>query len=214
MVVSWPACRLVGPRPPRTTLCTDAHATSDTVPAQNLLALIQSLRSTPPRLILSPPTQPRRASVALILRMRPAPDLVFEGNIPEGYVGPVIPTEEFGVGLPFEEFLRLSMFLLRERGCGLEADSLQTGSTTQVRFPSCYSSAARRARMRMGRVVAGAATLPSPAVATSHQTSRHCTLLCVRRGKRSVSTWPRATMCRSVASTSERSPPAWASACS
>lgn len=79
----------------------------DSAPAQNVLALIQSLRSTPPRLILSPPTQPRRASVALILRMKPAPDLVFEGNIPDGYIGPVVPAEEFGVGLPFDDFLRL-----------------------------------------------------------------------------------------------------------
>lgn len=79
----------------------------DVVPAQNVLALIQSLRLTPPRLILSPPTQPRRASVALIMRMKPAPELVFEGAVPEGYAGPVIPQEEFGVGLQFDDFLRL-----------------------------------------------------------------------------------------------------------
>lgn len=76
-------------------------------PADNLLSLLQSLRGTPPRLILSPPTQPRRASVALILRMKPAPELVFEGNVPDNYDGPVIPADEFGIGLPFDEFLRL-----------------------------------------------------------------------------------------------------------
>ncbi|KLT40136.1 hypothetical protein CC85DRAFT_287844 [Cutaneotrichosporon oleaginosum] len=80
---------------------------SDTVPAQNVLALIQSLRLTPPRLILSPPTQPRRASVALIIRMKPAPGLVFEGAVPNGYAGPVVPQEEFGVGMQFDDFLRL-----------------------------------------------------------------------------------------------------------
>lgn len=77
------------------------------MPAQNVLQLIRGLRTTPPRLILSPPTQPRRASVALILRMKPAAELVFEGHIPEGYAGPVIPAEDFGVGLPPDEFLRL-----------------------------------------------------------------------------------------------------------
>lgn len=83
---------------------------TDVAPAQNVLSLIQSLRSTPPRLILSPPSQPRRASVALILRMRPAPELVFEGNEPAGYTGPVVPADEFGIELPFDEFLRLGEF--------------------------------------------------------------------------------------------------------
>lgn len=93
------------------TLCSCWKLTfTDVAPAQNVLSLIQSLRSTPPRLILSPPSQPRRASVALILRMRPAPDLVFEGNEPAGYTGPVVPADEFGIGLPFDDFLRLGEF--------------------------------------------------------------------------------------------------------
>ncbi|WOO80370.1 putative protein [Vanrija pseudolonga] len=79
----------------------------EATPAQNVLALFQSLRLTPPRLILSPPSQPRRASVALILRMKPAPELVFEGHVPEGYTGPVVPADQFGVGLPYDDFLRL-----------------------------------------------------------------------------------------------------------
>lgn len=81
--------------------------TPDPVPAHNVLQLIRGLRLTPPRLILSPPTQPRRASVALIMRMKPAPELVFEGHVPAGYGGPVVPAEDFGVGLPPDEFLRL-----------------------------------------------------------------------------------------------------------
>lgn len=85
---------------------TDAF-TGEATPAQSVLALFQSLRLTPPRLILSPPSQPRRASVALILRMKPAPELVFEGHVPEGYTGPVVPADQFGVGLPYDDFLRL-----------------------------------------------------------------------------------------------------------
>lgn len=42
--------------------------------------------------------------------MRPAPDLVFEGNEPAGYTGPVVPADEFGIGLPFDDFLRLGEF--------------------------------------------------------------------------------------------------------
>jgi hypothetical protein len=84
---------------------------SESSPADNLLAMLQSLQNTPPRLILSPPTQPRRASVALILRMKPAPELVFEGNVPDNYVGPVVPADEFGIGLPFADFLHLGMLL-------------------------------------------------------------------------------------------------------
>jgi len=42
--------------------------------------------------------------------MKPAPELVFEGNVPENYVGPVVPADEFGIGLPFDDFLRLRKY--------------------------------------------------------------------------------------------------------
>ncbi|KAJ7071480.1 hypothetical protein C8F01DRAFT_1110696 [Mycena amicta] len=38
---------------------------------------LQRIRSTPPRIIASPPTQPRRAAVALIIRVVPPPHAVF-----------------------------------------------------------------------------------------------------------------------------------------
>ena len=69
--------------------------------------LLTSLRQTPPRLIQSPPTQPRRASVAMILRLRPAPTLVFAGREPEGYEGEVISEEDFGLGYGINDFLQL-----------------------------------------------------------------------------------------------------------
>lgn len=60
----------------------------------SLLSALLSVRSTPPRIIQSPPTQPRRASVALVLRLTP----------PEGLK---IPEEEWGVGLGLDEFFKL-----------------------------------------------------------------------------------------------------------
>ncbi|KAK8845418.1 hypothetical protein IAR55_006131 [Kwoniella newhampshirensis] len=77
------------------------------VPAVNLLTLLNDLRLSPPRVIQSPPTQPRRASVALIIRLRPAEELVFEGNEPDGYRGAVIPSSEFGLGYTLDDFFRL-----------------------------------------------------------------------------------------------------------
>ncbi|RXK39122.1 hypothetical protein M231_03627 [Tremella mesenterica] len=84
-----------------------APATPIMPPAEILSQLFASLRTTPPRLIQSPPTQPRRASVALIIRMRPAEGLVFEGREPEGYTGQVIETADFGIGLGLDDFLRV-----------------------------------------------------------------------------------------------------------
>lgn len=78
--------------------------------AEDLLSTLQSLRHTSPRLITSPPTQPRRASVALIVRMRPAPSLVFEGYEPDGWTGEVIPKSEWGLGLNLEDFFRLRRY--------------------------------------------------------------------------------------------------------
>ncbi|WVQ76352.1 hypothetical protein IAR50_006017 [Cryptococcus sp. DSM 104548] len=72
-----------------------------------LLTLLQSLRTTPTRLIQSPVTQPRRASVAIILRLKPAAELVFEGHEPEGYTGDVIARDDWGEGLEFDDYMKL-----------------------------------------------------------------------------------------------------------
>jgi hypothetical protein len=49
----------------------------------------------------------RRASVAMILRMRPSPDLVFEGHEPKGWTGSVVKREDWGLGLGLDDFFRL-----------------------------------------------------------------------------------------------------------
>ena len=57
----------------RTTLEESPHpATIDPVSVISLLArALAKIRSTPPRVITSPPTQPRRAAVALVIRVIP-----------------------------------------------------------------------------------------------------------------------------------------------
>jgi len=75
--------------------------------ADNIHSMLLSLRLTSPRLIKSPPTQMRRASVAMILRMRPSPDLVFEGHEPKGWTGGVVKREDWGLGLGLDDFFRL-----------------------------------------------------------------------------------------------------------
>ncbi|KAJ3567158.1 hypothetical protein NP233_g6553 [Leucocoprinus birnbaumii] len=51
-----------------------AKAMEKPVPVTPLLArALQRIRSTPPRMIASPPTQPRRAAVALLIRVVPTP---------------------------------------------------------------------------------------------------------------------------------------------
>lgn len=81
-------------------------------PADDVHALLNSLRLTPPRLIQSPPTQPRRASVALIIRMRPPPEIAFEGRVPEGFKGEVVPEDQFGIGYGIEDFFRVRGYSL------------------------------------------------------------------------------------------------------
>ncbi|OCF71245.1 hypothetical protein I204_08198 [Kwoniella mangroviensis CBS 8886] len=78
-------------------------------PSADLLALLQDLRLSVPRVIQSPPTQPRRASVALIIRLKPAPELIFEGHEPEGYIGggALIKESDFGLGYTLDDFFRL-----------------------------------------------------------------------------------------------------------
>ena len=88
-------------------------------PAHHVLAVLHSLRLTPPRLIQSPPTQPRRASVALIIRMRPSSDVVFAGHEPVGWEGEVVPDSQFGLGYGIEDFFRLRGYLCVSLTCHL-----------------------------------------------------------------------------------------------
>ena len=46
----------------------------------------------------------------MIIRMRPAPELVFAGKEPEGWTGKVIPEEETGLGYGIQDFFRLRTF--------------------------------------------------------------------------------------------------------
>lgn len=43
----------------------------------------------------------------MIVRMRPAPDLVFEGSEPEGWTGEVVKRDQWGLGLGLDDFFRL-----------------------------------------------------------------------------------------------------------
>ena len=45
--------------------------------------------------------------MALIIRLRPADELVFAGHEPDGWAGPVIPESDFGLGLGLDDFFRL-----------------------------------------------------------------------------------------------------------
>jgi hypothetical protein len=79
----------------------------------SLLSALLSLRATPPRIIQSPPTQPRRASVALIIRYVHMLTQCFYAK-PFNFdcrlkppTGLNIPANESGVGLSIEEFFRL-----------------------------------------------------------------------------------------------------------
>lgn len=43
----------------------------------------------------------------MIVRMRPSPDLVFEGSEPEGWNGEVVKQDQWGLGLGLDDFFRL-----------------------------------------------------------------------------------------------------------
>ena len=68
--------------------------------------------STPSVTLLRGSFNPPRRSlagrpVALIIRLKPAEGLVFEGNEPAGYSGEVIGKSDWGVGLGLDDFFRL-----------------------------------------------------------------------------------------------------------
>ncbi|KAF4605528.1 hypothetical protein EYR40_004314 [Pleurotus pulmonarius] len=56
---------------------------------------LHRIRSTPPRIIASPPTQPRRAAVAIIIRVVPSPDASFPALQPGSSTAPVTLSEFF-----------------------------------------------------------------------------------------------------------------------
>nr|ODO04406.1 hypothetical protein L204_00765 [Cryptococcus depauperatus CBS 7855] len=76
--------------------------------ASSVIKLFHALNAVPTRLIQSPPTQSRRASVAIIIRFRPATRFVFQGAEPAGYNGSAaILRDQWGEGYQLEDFMRL-----------------------------------------------------------------------------------------------------------
>lgn len=47
----------------------------------------------------------------MILRMRPSPDLVFEGHEPKGWTGDVVKCDQWGLGLGLTDFFKLGVYL-------------------------------------------------------------------------------------------------------
>ncbi|KAH9853030.1 hypothetical protein C2E23DRAFT_868228 [Lenzites betulinus] len=113
-----------------------------------LLSLaLHRIRSTPPRIIASPATQPRRAAVAIILRVAPPPNHVFpappqpsaEGGSPANVPAPSL-TEFFQLDWVNAPGARPEiLFLRRDRPDGTEGGRMSgSGPTTRethVAFP-------------------------------------------------------------------------------
>ncbi|PFH50758.1 hypothetical protein AMATHDRAFT_3613 [Amanita thiersii Skay4041] len=94
------------------------------VPVVSLLArALQRVRSTPPRVIASPPTQPRRAAVALIIRVVPSPNT----SLPSQQTNPPTLAEFFDLDWVKDPASRPEiLFLHRENG------QLDVASTSHV----------------------------------------------------------------------------------
>lgn len=117
-------------------------------PARTLPALhhaLSRLSVTTPRIIPSPPTQPRRASVAIILRVRPHPD-------DEEYLGQQYDAE--GLPLPGSEVDRL----MGQSGLGLGAGAGAGAAPQQAGSSSATATAT-------------AAATPSSSALTSSSTA-------------------------------------------
>ncbi|KAA1468499.1 hypothetical protein DENSPDRAFT_878173 [Dentipellis sp. KUC8613] len=92
-----------------------------------LARAVHRIRSTPPRIIASPPTQPRRAAVALILRVVPPPNV----TLPPSSSPPTL-TEFFELEWVNHPAARPEiLFLLRSKS---EGDDARTGEA-HVAFP-------------------------------------------------------------------------------
>ncbi|KAF9452573.1 hypothetical protein P691DRAFT_784006 [Macrolepiota fuliginosa MF-IS2] len=102
-----------------------ATKTEKPVPVTPLLArALQRIRSTPPRMIASPPTQPRRAAVALLIRVVPAPT----AKLPDPSSAPPSLTEFFEQAWVKDPKSRAEILFLHR-----QADSTDNSSQTQTR---------------------------------------------------------------------------------
>ncbi|KII93710.1 hypothetical protein PLICRDRAFT_35931 [Plicaturopsis crispa FD-325 SS-3] len=107
-------------------------------PAVHLLSrALHRIRSTPPRVITSPPTQPRRAAVALIIRVVPSP------TTPPGPKPPIPPTlaEFFELDWVNDPSARPEILFLRRENQGADSDPslansrLRNTQEAHVAFP-------------------------------------------------------------------------------
>ncbi|EGO02798.1 hypothetical protein SERLA73DRAFT_165745 [Serpula lacrymans var. lacrymans S7.3] len=100
-----------------------------TVPVAQLLSrALHHIRTTPPRIIASPPTQPRRAAVALIIRVVPSP---FSSPPPRDAPPPTL--------TQFFELDWVEILFLRRDGVNA-SDSIIGAGTSQTAGPSEHSS--------------------------------------------------------------------------
>ncbi|KAF8592048.1 hypothetical protein K439DRAFT_1626547 [Ramaria rubella] len=104
-------------------------ATDDQVVIPHLAHALHKIRSTPPRLISSPATQPRRAAVAIILRVVPSPQHLHSSLSSSDRPGL---TEFFALDWVKASGSRVEiLFLHREKGEGPEAAAKEA----HVAFP-------------------------------------------------------------------------------
>lgn len=175
--------------------------------------MLLSLRQTSPRLIKSPPTQQRRASVAMIVRMRPSPELVFEGSEPEGWTGEVVKRDQWGLGLGLDDFFRLCEYLTHQTGSEpsvLATDMMMKRGSITLRLYPKSSLYAVPHRIHLPEANhAGPRISHSQAVDTNRRTSQHCTRRTERHGRRLESIWQRGSLCKWGDWMRGRSPRVW-----
>ncbi|KAF7367227.1 Nudix hydrolase domain-containing protein [Mycena sanguinolenta] len=95
---------------------------------------LHRIRSTPPRIIASPPTQPRRAAVSLIIRVVPAPNAVF----PPESANPVTLSEFFELDWVNDPAARPEILFLQRENPAPEDSAMSRMRNTQeahVAFP-------------------------------------------------------------------------------
>ncbi|KAJ6519451.1 hypothetical protein C8R45DRAFT_852355 [Mycena sanguinolenta] len=95
---------------------------------------LHRIRSTPPRIIASPPTQPRRAAVSLIIRVVPGPNVVF----PPEAANPVTLSEFFDLDWVNDPAARPEILFLQRENPAPEDSAMSRMRNTQeahVAFP-------------------------------------------------------------------------------
>ena len=153
-----------------------------------------------PRVLESPPTQPRRASVALILHVRPAEE--DEAWLRSKWRHGQVKDED-------DAYLFPSTMQQDANGTmGVEARLRQFFALPWVSAVrrNCCSSSAPCAPMTTGRHMSR-----SQVDAAMKKTKTACTRLCARRGRKSASTLPRKSFSTSATSKTARLRAAWAS---